>query len=134
MNFNTIISLIPLWGQTSGSHLVHVACRSVCDWDQNGIIQSTLILRADQEIKRNSEHLLSSSQHMFSILRSRGWILVLWIPTNQVDESFGRKNLVIKDSFVDQDSWSLLQMLPWWIYKWLHLVRQVDVAVFKIRS
>ena len=40
--------------RNKGSH-IDVACRSVCDRDQNEIKQSTFILGADQGIKTNSE-------------------------------------------------------------------------------
>ena len=48
-----------------GSH-IDVACRSVCDQDQNGIKRSTFFLGADQGIKVNSERLISTDQHTFS--------------------------------------------------------------------
>ena len=50
---------------TKGSH-IHLACRSVCGQDQNGIKQSTLFLGADQGIKTNSEWLILTDQHTFS--------------------------------------------------------------------
>jgi len=42
-----------------GSH-IDVACRSICDRDQNEIKRSTFLLGADQGIKMNSEPLISS--------------------------------------------------------------------------
>jgi len=45
---------------------IDVACRSVCDWDQNGIKRSTFFLGANQEIKMNSERLISTNQRTFS--------------------------------------------------------------------
>jgi len=39
---------------TRGSH-IRIACRSICDRDQNGIKQLTLFLGADQGIKTNYE-------------------------------------------------------------------------------
>jgi len=43
----------------------YVACRSICDRNQNGIKRSTSILGADQGIKTNSERLISTDQHTF---------------------------------------------------------------------
>ena len=50
---------------TRGSH-IDIACRSVCDRDQNGIKRSTFFLGADQGIKTSSERLKSSDQRTFS--------------------------------------------------------------------
>ena len=72
---------------TRGSH-IHIACRSICDQDQNGIKRSTLFFGADQGIKLNSEQLKSSDQEP--------------------------RNGAIKWSrtiFTDQDSWSWPQTL-----------------------
>ena len=44
-----------------GSH-IDVVRRSVCNRDQNGIKWSTLVLRANQGIKMNSERLISTDQ------------------------------------------------------------------------
>ena len=44
-----------------------VTCGSVCDRDQNGIMQVfKFFLGADQGIKTNSEQLISTDQHTFS--------------------------------------------------------------------
>jgi len=51
---------------TAGSSHIDVACRSVCDRDQNGIKRSTFFLAADQGIKTNSERLKSTDQRTFS--------------------------------------------------------------------
>ena len=45
---------------------IDIACRSVCDRDQNGIKRSSFFLGADQGIKTNSERLKSSDQRTFS--------------------------------------------------------------------
>ena len=50
---------------TRGSH-IDVACRNICDQDQNEIKWSMFILGADQGIKTNSERLISSDQRTFS--------------------------------------------------------------------
>ena len=55
----------PTHHTTRGSH-IDVACRNVCDRDQNGIKRSTLFLGADQGIKMNSERLKSTDQRTFS--------------------------------------------------------------------
>ena len=48
-----------------GGH-IDVACRSICDWDQNGIKRSMFFLGANQGIKTNSERLISTDQRTFS--------------------------------------------------------------------
>ena len=55
------LTLMPF---TRGSH-IDVACRSVCDRDQNGIKRSTFFLGADQGIKTNSQRLKSTDQCTF---------------------------------------------------------------------
>jgi len=90
-----------------GGH-IDVACRSVCDQDQNGIKRSTFFLGADQGIKTNSERLKSSDQCTFYVLSFE----LLW---NQAIKSLGTerssdqepRNGAIKRSrtiFTDQDS------------------------------
>jgi len=44
----------------------YVACRSICDRNQNGIKQSVFLLGADQWIKTNSEWIKSTDQHIVS--------------------------------------------------------------------
>ena len=47
-----------------GRH-IDVACRSVCDRDQNRIKRSSFFLGADQGIKVNSERIISTDQRTF---------------------------------------------------------------------
>jgi len=51
----TYIAVHLKWPQLQGGSHICVASRSVCDWDQNGIKQSTFILGADEGIKSNYE-------------------------------------------------------------------------------
>jgi len=71
--------------KTRGSH-THVACRSVCDWDQNGIKRSTSLLGADQGIKINSERLTSTDQCTFSDTKE---VWLHFCPWNQAIKSLG---------------------------------------------
>jgi len=62
---------------TRGSH-IDLACRSICDQDQNGIKRSTLFLGADQGIKMNSEQLADTLQ---------AWLrFILWTPIESSDQ------------------------------------------------
>jgi len=61
-------------GSRRSSH-IHTTCRSVCDWDQNGIKRSTFFLEAYEGIKTNSKKLMSAQ-----ILRRCGYIFPLWTP------------------------------------------------------
>ena len=62
---NAIINVLHSETQISkpskrGSHL-HITCRNICDRDQNGIKQ-LFFLGADEDIKTNSEQLISTDQ------------------------------------------------------------------------
>jgi len=45
--------------------LIRIACRRVCNRDQNGIKRSTSFFGSDQEIKTNSGQLISTDQQTF---------------------------------------------------------------------
>ena len=83
-----------------GSH-IRVACRSICNRDQNGIKRSTFFLGADQEIKMNSKRLKSIDQE----------------PRNR---TIKRSRMI----FTDPDSWSQLQMLLKVTQMWLPLINR----------
>jgi len=55
----------PLRMLSSRSSHIDIACRSVCDQDQNGIKRSTFFLGADEGIKTNSKRLISTDQCTF---------------------------------------------------------------------
>jgi len=63
------------YNYSRGSH-IHIACRSVCNQDQNGIKQSTFFIRVDQGFKTNSEGLISTDQVIYSRMRWRSLIPV----------------------------------------------------------
>ena len=91
---------------TRGSHIC-VACRSVCDRDQNGTKRSMFFFGADQGIKTNSERLVSTDQYTF-LDTTEVWLrFVFWTPVKSSDQE--PWNGAIKRSrtiFTDQDSWS----------------------------
>ena len=71
---------------TRGSHLhVRVACRSVCDRDQNGIKWSAFLLGADQGTKTNSEQLISTKKHI--LLNTTFRDLIPWFYKGSKDKS-----------------------------------------------
>ena len=94
-----------------GSHM-RIACRSICDWDQNGIKRSTFFIGANQGIKTNSERLVSTNQHTFSNTKE-AWLRICPLNSHKIKQS--------RTIFTDQDSWSQSQMLLQATRMWLPL-------------
>jgi len=84
---------------TKGSH-THLACRSICSQDQNGIKQSTFFIGADQGIKTNSEWLILTDRHTFSNTKE---VWQCFCPLNSCkimqSRASEQSNQAIKDDF-----------------------------------
>ena len=78
-------------GVEARSSHIYVACRSVCDKDQNEIKRSVFLLGTDQEIRTNPEQLISNDQHIL-LDTKEVWQHLSFEPSEGNDQ-------VIKDDF-----------------------------------
>ena len=123
MTIDNRLGLYYLRYNTGRSGHIDVACRSICDWDQNGIKQSMFFLGANQGIKTNSEWLISTrSTHFLTYLAG----VAAFCPLNSRKIKQEPRNGAIKQSrtiFLDEDSWfrsqTLLCVCDYSMYIWV---------------